>query len=186
MNKLKVALLGSLPKGDEARKDWVDWKAEYVEKISAAIPEARFLHGDLISDNAGPEAVVGHDLWLIKNADIIVVHAASKIGAGTAQEMVLAKYFHKPVISIVPKDTHHRRSNVVFHGVTIEDWIHPFIYVASDCIAESIAEGIGWTQHFLEHQDAVVIKTITAFDEAVALFEQEFPDSIKSYREEGW
>ncbi len=184
MSKLKIALLGSIPKGDEARKNWTDWKTEYVEKISLAIPEAQFLHGDLISDNVGPELVVGHDLWLIKNADIVIVHAVSKIGAGTAQEMVLAKSFGKPLISIVPKDTHHRRSNVVFHNVTIEDWIHPFIAEASDYVAENIETGIAWIQDYLTHPKE--IKNLAVFDEAISTFEKNLPEVLTSYRNQGW
>ena len=184
MAKLKIALLGSIPKGDEERKNWTDWKTEYVEKITTAIPEAQFLHGDLISDNVGPELVVGHDLWLIKNANIVIVHAVSKIGAGTAQEMVLAKSFGKPLISIVPKNTHHRRSNIVFHDVTITDWIHPFIAVASDYVAEDIEQGIAWIQEFLENPKQ--IKTIAVFDEAITSFESELPEIVESYRKLDW
>lgn len=55
-------------------------------------------------------------------------------------EMVAAKYFKKPVITVLPKDTHHRRSNLVFHGKLVEDWIHPFIWSFSDFIVESIEE----------------------------------------------
>lgn len=184
MNIVKIALLGSIPKGDDARKNWTDWKVEYREKIGVAIPQATFLHGDLINDAVGPDLVVGHDLWLIKNADIVIVHATSKIGAGTAQEMILAKYFQKPLVSIVPKDTHHRKTNIVFHGEKIEDWIHPFIYVASDFVAESIEESIVWMKEFLENPSK--IKTISVFDEKIALFEDAFPDIVKSYREQGW
>lgn len=184
MNKLKITLLGSIPKGDEERKTWADWKTEYVKKITQAIPEAQFLHGDLISDKMGADMVVGHDLWLIKNADIVIAHAPSKIGAGTAQEMVLAKSFQKPLISIVPKNTHHRRTNVTFQGVITEDWIHPFLSVASDFIAEDIKESIAWMQEFLENPKP--IKDLSVFDEKISSFEKELPDIVKSYREQGW
>lgn len=181
MNGLKFTLLGQIPKGDEARKKWSDWKTEYIKKISKAIPHAKFLHGDMISDNVGSDLVVGHDLWLIKNSDIVIVHATSKIGAGTAQEMVLTKYFQKPLITILPKDTHHRKSNIIFHNITIKDWIHPFIYVASDFIAENIDEGIKWIKEFLENPKE--IKTISIFDGKISLFEKEFPDIVKTYQE---
>ncbi len=184
MDKLKFTLLGSIPKGDEERKKWMDWKTEYIEKISKAIPQAKFLYGDLISDNVGPDLVVGHDLWLIKNSDIVIVHATSKIGAGTAQEMVFSKYFKKPLISIVPKNTHHRRTNVVFHGVKVKDWIHPFIYIASDFVAEDIEGVIKWVKEFLKNPGKV--KDISVFDEKVAYFEKELSDIVKSYRERGW
>ncbi len=181
---IKIVLLGSIPKGDKERKYWTDWKSEYVEKINKAVPQAKFLHGDLISDNAGPDLVVGHDLWLIKNTDIVIVHAATKIGAGTAQEMVLAKYFRKPLLSVVPKNTHHRRTSVVFNGVKIKDWIHPFIYVTSDLVAENIEEVIVWIRKFLNNPSKV--KTVSVFDETISLFEKELADIVKSYREQGW
>lgn len=182
--KLKVALLGSLPKGDEARKDFIDWKTEYVEKIQKAIPEALFLHGDLISDKEGSEVVVGHDLWLIKRADIVIVNAPSKIGAGTAQEIVLAKKFKRPVISLIPKDTHHRKSNVVFHGTKIKDWKHPFLDISSDVVVESIEEAIRWIKSYAKHPKKV--KDISVFDQAIAKFEKKLAKNVKEYKSQGW
>ncbi|MGH7203272.1 MAG: hypothetical protein ACREHC_02410 [Candidatus Levyibacteriota bacterium] len=96
---MKIVLLGSIPKGDEIRKNWTDWKTEYIEKLRKEIPTAHFLHGDLMSDKEGAEVVVGHDLYLIKHSDIAIVHATSKIGAGTAQEILMAKQlFQKTLI----------------------------------------------------------------------------------------
>lgn len=63
------------------------------------------MDGDAISDNAGPEMVVGHDLAMIKQADICVVDARSKIGAGTAQEIVFAKHLRKRLTRIKNDDT---------------------------------------------------------------------------------
>jgi hypothetical protein len=182
MSELKVAILGSIPKGDQEREGWIDWKTEYMEKIKEVVPSARFLHGDLIGDQVGSELVVGHDLWIIKNADVVVVSAAAKIGAGTAQEMVLAKYFRKPLVSVVPKDTHHRRSKVVFHGVTVSDWIHPFIEISSDFIAENVDECATWINVHLEEFGDV--KTLAVFDQAISSFEEKLPDFVESYRKE--
>ncbi|MFA6354109.1 MAG: hypothetical protein WCX12_00245 [Candidatus Paceibacterota bacterium] len=181
---VKITLLGSLPKGDEARKQFKDWKIEYEEKIRATIPNSNFLHGDLVSDTIGPELVVGHDLWLIKNSDIIVVNASSKIGAGTAQEILYAKYCKKPVVSVLPKNTHHRRSNVVFQGTAIEDWIHPFIFVSSDYIAETLEDAANWIALFIKTPTPV--KGITIFEEVTKQFEKEFPDIVSEYKNKGW
>ena len=57
--------------------------------------------------------------------------------------MVIAKYLKKPVVTVLPKDSqdsHHRRSNLVFNGKTVEDWIHPFIHTFSDFIISDINE----------------------------------------------
>src|SRR6476620_9613307 len=107
----KMYLAGKVPKGDLERVQEQNWREDYAQKIREVLPDVVFLDPDLIKDTVGPELVVGHDLWLIQQADIILVSVPEKIGAGTAQEMVLAKYFNKPVVTILPKDTHHRRSN---------------------------------------------------------------------------
>jgi hypothetical protein len=168
---MKVVLLGSIPKGDSTRKDWTDWKLPYVHAIRTAVPNVTFTHGDAISDNAGPQMVVGHDLAQIKRADVCVVDAQAKIGAGTAQEMVIAKYFKKPLVVVIPKGTHHRKSDVTFHGVTIEDWVHPFLYISSDYVAESIEDAANWLKEYAKSPADYPIKDLSVFEEAIEHFE---------------
>lgn len=186
MNKIKIILLGSIPKGDEVRKNWIDWKTEYIEKINKKIPEANFLHGDLISDKEGPEAVVGHDLYLIKNSDVAIVHATSKIGAGTAQEILMAKQFNIPVIAVIPKDSHHRKSNIVFHGALIEDFINPFLFISTDYVAENIEDAIQWVKKYIQSPDEVEIKDLSIMSNCIEVFKKKFPDLVRNYQKQGW
>lgn len=183
---IKIALLGSMPKGDATRSTWTDWKQEYISKIQVALPQAVFLHGDLISDSAGPEMVVGHDLWLIRQSDIVIVNASEKVGAGTAQEMILAKYFHKPVVSVLPRNTHHRKDEVVFHGTIVHDWMHPFLKVSSDNISETIEDAIAWIQKYVSANKEYVAKDITVFDELIGNFENQEKEMVDAYCKNGW
>lgn len=180
---MKIGLLGKLPKGDGARTSFVDWKTGYVKAITTQISDAKILHGDHVGDEIGPELIVGHDLWVVKNSDVLIVDGREKIGAGTAQEIILAKYFKKPVISIIPKDSHHRRSNIIFNGVNIPDWIHPFLLVSSDYVAEDINEAVAWlTKELATHQ----VKGMRVFSDSISLFEDEMPDTKAKYIEQGW
>jgi hypothetical protein len=173
LNLMKIALLGSIPKGDDARSGWVDWKDEYKRAIQKVSPQVEFLDGDAISDNAGPQLVVGHDLAMIQEADICVVDAKSKIGAGTAQEMVIAKHMKKPVVSVIPQDTHHRKNNVTFHGVIMEDWVHPFLYVSSDYVAESVHDAARWIAEYIQTNEAHrKIKDFSVFEEAIEQYKR--------------
>lgn len=183
---MKIVLLGSVPKGDDVRKNWVDWKTEYIEKLSKAFPKANFLHGDLFSDKEGPEAVVGHDLYLIKNSDIVIVHAVSKIGAGTAQEILMAKKFKKPVIAIIPKNSHHRKSNIIFHGTLIDDFINPFLFTSTDYVAENIEDAIVWIQKYLDNSKAIKIKNLSVMEECIDAFSKRFPKLVEEYKSKGW
>ena len=80
------------------------------------------------------------DCQHIKNSDLVIVNAESQLGVGTSQEMLIAKYFKKPVVTILPKDTYHRKSNIAINNKLIADWIHPFIFSTSDFILENINE----------------------------------------------
>ncbi|MEX2008126.1 MAG: hypothetical protein WD850_01385 [Candidatus Spechtbacterales bacterium] len=183
---MKIVLLGKLPKGDEARQSFVDWKKEFVDAIEAALPNASLLNGDLIRDDVGSELVVGHDLWMVKNADVVVVDAREKIGAGTAQEMVMAKYFKKPIVAVIPPDTPHRRSNLAFDGTVVEDWVHPFLEVSSDYVADDIEDAVVYLKKFSQGEIESEVKDISVFDNTIAMFEEELPRVLKKYRAQGW
>lgn len=178
---MKVMLLGSIPKGDDVREGWTDWKTPYVDAISRAVPGVTFVHGDAVSDNAGPEIVVGHDLSQVKHADVCVVDARHKIGAGTSQEIVFAKYLSKPVVIVIPKNTHHRKTNVMFHGITVEDWIHPFLFVSSDYVAESVEEAAKWLKNYESNPSRYAIKDFSVFQKAIESFENAvIPESART------
>ena len=142
-----------------------------MEKIGSRIPDAEFIHGDSISDNAGAEIVVGHDLYQVKKPDLCLVDARFKIGAGTAQEIVIAKQFNKPVVIVIPKDSHHRKSNVTFHGVQMEDWIHPFLKVSTDYVADSVEDAAQWIEAYSKSPQLNKIKGLSVFEDAIDLFE---------------
>src|SRR5215212_1204138 len=138
MRPIKVYLAGKIPKGDEIG-NLSDWRNEYITllkdcEISFISPE----NPDL--DESQPLLVFGHDCVLVREADIIVINAPDKLGVGTAQEMIIAKYFGKYVYTVLPPDTHHRRTNLNMHGRIIPDWIHPFVYAFSDKIFNNIHE----------------------------------------------
>lgn len=180
--QINITILGKVPKGDDIRESFVDWKEEYIAEIRKKLPNANILHGDHIRDDVGSVLVVGHDLWTVKNADLVIVDARAKIGAGTAQEMLMAKYFKVPVIAVIPKDTHHRRTNLTFNGVLIEDWIHPFLDVSSDYVVENAEGAVAWAKDYVDGRIQEPVKNISVFEEAIALFEKEFPQMVASYK----
>jgi len=94
-----------------------------------------------------------------------------KIGAGTAQEIVFAKHLRKPVVIVIPKDTHHRKTNAAFHGVTVEDWIHPFLYVSSDYVAESPEDAARWILDFNTDGGVSQVKDFSVFEQAIEHYE---------------
>ena len=79
-------------------------------------------------------------------------------------EMVIAKYFRKPVVTVLPKNTHHRRANLTFQGkYFVEDWIHPFIHTFSGFVVESVEDIANIKDNILTAE----IKDITIVDKAI-------------------
>jgi len=181
---LKITILGKVPKGDKIRESFADWKERYVAEIEKQIPDAKILHGDHIRDDVGSTLVVGHDLWTVKNADVVVVNGEEKVGAGTAQEILMAKYFQRPVVCVIPKETHHRKSNLSFNGLLIEDWIHPFLDISSDYIAPSLEDAVSWVKDYGEGKVTAPIKDISVFEKAIEQFESTFPEMVERYKAE--
>lgn len=168
---MKIYLAGKVPKGDEIGSI-EDWRMNSASALSQ-IPGVEFLSpDDPTLDESQPFIVFGHDCYLIKECDAVVVNASAKLGVGTAQEMVIAKYFRKPVVSVLPKDTHHRRLNLPMHAGVVPDWIHPFIFSTSDIVVEDFREATAWLMHYIHAPQDQYIKGIEIIE-----------DAIKAYRE---
>jgi hypothetical protein len=171
--KFKIFLAGSVPKGDSERKQWTDWKTDY-KKILSQFDNLEFLDGDTWKDDTKPFLLFGHAVNLIKTADIVIVNAEKKIGngigVGTAQEIIVAKYFSRPVITVLPKNTHHRRSNIEFNGTMISDWISPFLLSTSDLVVETIDGSLRWIKEYIENPKSKKIKDINIIDDAIEAY----------------
>ncbi|MEK7618150.1 MAG: hypothetical protein AAB410_03310 [Patescibacteria group bacterium] len=162
---MKIYLAGNVPKGADEERDFRNWRLAYKE-ILEKIFDAEFLlpnAGDI--DENDFLLIVGKDSSSIKSSDLVIVNAEEKLGAGTAMEMVIAKYFKKPVITVMPKNSHHRRTNVLFQGkYLVEDWMHPFIHTFSDFIVDSV-DDIG---NIKSELSGAAIKDISIIDKAIA------------------
>jgi nucleoside 2-deoxyribosyltransferase len=165
---MKIYLAGSVPKGEAELKNFVDWRIKYQQTLKNIFDAEYVDPFNRILDESDYQAIVGNDCRHIKNCDLIIINAENQIGAGTAQEMIIAKYFTKPVISVIPKNSYHRRANLTIHNQLIADWIHPFIFTFSDFIIESI-EGIVTLK---DKVFSAKIKNINIIDEAVKYRDQ--------------
>jgi len=161
---MKIYLAGSVPKGDAEAVGFDNWRVRYSKVLSSVFEGAEFVDPYVReADESDEKLVFGLDCEQIKSSDLIVVFAESQLGVGTSQEIVVAKYFGRPVITVLPKDTHHRRSNVVFHDVLIEDWIHPFLGSFSDFVVEKV-EDIAGIAGLLDETE---VKNMSVIDDAI-------------------
>jgi hypothetical protein len=162
---MKIYLAGNVPKGDKELESYVNWRKHYAAIISRHL-KAEFIDPYERCEGVredDPISVFGADCRHIKESDLIIINAENQLGVGTSQELVIAKYFQKPVITILPKGSFHRKINALFDGEIIEDWIHPFIYAFSDVILERIED----FQFTPESLNKIQPKTISIIDSAI-------------------
>ncbi len=194
---MKIYLAGSVPKGGEEEKTFVNWRFIYKEVLEKFL-DAEFIQhfhsrhksesysstenintnsavskeesAEFIFPNSGDMdesdylLIVGKDSKSIKESDLVIVNAEERLGAGTSMEMVIAKYFKKPVIVVMPKNSHHRRANVMFQNkYFVEDWMHPFIHTFADFIVEKVEE----IEKLKDIILSTPVKDITIIDKAI-------------------
>lgn len=136
--RIRVYLAGKVPKGAAEEAAAIDWRGTYAAALSEVGDFETLSPEDPTLDENYPERVFGHDCYLIRECDMVIINAMTKLGVGTAQEMLIAKYFNKHVFTVLPKDSHHRRSNLKMNGIHVAEWVHPFLYCTSDAIFEDL------------------------------------------------
>lgn len=138
--QIKIYLAGRIPIGNESGVDPL-WRKKYIRQLERLAPRAIIFdptHRDINEEDA--KAVFGHDLFLIKQADLILANAETRVGLGTAQEMIIAKYFQKPIVVVSPKDSYYSPTKTSINGKKVKKWHHPFLAAISDWIIEDIEE----------------------------------------------
>lgn len=164
---MRIYLAGKVQKTSEGI-DAPDWRADYTRALGND-GHFEFLHpDDPTLDESRPEVVFGHDCWMLQQADVIVVNASEKLGAGTAQEMIIAKHFAKPVLTVLPRGSHHRR-RLELHGQVVEDWKHPFVF----CTSDEVFDDLDSLRAYLDDRTNMAggqPKTMRVIDEAIATY----------------
>lgn len=166
IHSVTVYLAGKVAKGAEIGVA-PDWREEYAQSISQVGPFKFLSPDDPTLDENFPELVFGHDCYQVRECDVLVVNAAAKLGVGTAQEMLIAKYFGKRVLVVLPRDTHHRRTNLRMHDHVVSDWIHPFIACTSDAIVASLDELCVYLKQNWDDIEARPSRTLAVIDSAI-------------------
>jgi hypothetical protein len=156
----KIYLAGKVAKGPEIGTTR-DWRQEYIDQISQSGSFEFLSPENPLLDESQPLLVFCHDCYLVRECDILLVDASGKLGVGSAQEMVIAKYFGKYVYTILPENTHHRRSNLRMYDFIVADWIHPFIFAFSDRIFKSITE---LSQFFSDKEQSLLNEPLICLD----------------------
>lgn len=138
--KLKIYIAGKVSKNSSFGTHY--WRDDFCEKLEQL--SGRELENlDPLKNGVqhdSPEAVFGADCDLISKCDAMIVYLSDDISVGGSQEILIAKYFKKPVIGFAPIGGKFNGSVKEHLGVIIKNYKDPFVFSTCDIVCGSIKE----------------------------------------------
>ncbi len=175
MKKLKVYIAGKVsPDSVFGRHDWRD---EFCTKLTE-LSGFDFVNLDPTKanenfnlDENNDLLIFGRDCFMIKSADLVIVNLTDDISVGGSQEMLIAKYYKKPLVGIAPKGGKFYKEEKEILGKVYKNWKHPFVSVPCDTIVEDISGVVEFIKDFFSQANPSP-KDIAILDEALKYYEE--------------
>ncbi len=134
-----------------------------------ALDPTKFEHGfDL--DHQNCMLLVGRNCYMIQQADFVFVNLTDDISVGGSQEMLIAKYFGTPLVGLAPRGGKFNKDTEVICGRTYTDFVHPYVKLSCDKIAETVEEAAEFIQAYLKQPHPVKNKGI--IDQALCYYKK--------------
>lgn len=137
---MKVYIAGKVSKNSSFGKH--HWRDEFCGKLSQ-LSGKELVNLDparLDSSIESPEMIFGFDVDLISQCDVFIVYLSDDISVGGSQEILIAKYLHKPVIGFAPYGGKFNGSRREHFGKIIENFKDPFVFATCDVVCGTVEE----------------------------------------------
>lgn len=121
-----------------------------------------------------PEMAFGRDSFFIKNSDLVIVNLTDDISVGGSQEMLIAKYFNKPLLGIAKEGGKFVNSKFNDFGRTV-NFVHPFVFVPCDAIVNDIDGAAEWIRNNIEKVKHP--KGINCIDKSIEYYVKNYLDT---------
>ena len=166
MKELKVYIAGKVSKDSVFGKHhWRDEFCAELEKLSGL----KLVNLDPVKSETNlenPSEVFGCDCYMISKADVVVVYLSDDISIGGSQEILIAKYFKKPVVGLAPLSGKFNGSKKEYAHGTVQDYKDPFVFSTCDVVCDDIKG----TAQALKELDKLQVKHISLIDDFIKDF----------------
>jgi hypothetical protein len=169
MKPLKVYVAGKMS-GHSHYSEYT-WRDDFLREINK-INGMKFISFDptaAAKDYSDLEMVFGSDVHMISEVDLVIVYLNDDISVGGSQEILIAKYFNKPVIGLAPRGGKFNGRSKEVAGQVIKNYKHPFVYSTCDVICGDIKE----VATALKNLKKINPKSLDLIDDAHRKFNQE-------------
>lgn len=141
MKTLKVYVAGKVSKDSVFGTH--HWRDEFCSKLEE-LSGRKLTNLDptkIEGDQGDYKTVFAACCRMIKEADVVVVYLSDDISIGGSQEILIAKYFKKPVIGLAPLGGKFNGSTKEYFGQKVENYQDPFVFNTCDEVTGDI-EGV--------------------------------------------
>jgi hypothetical protein len=165
--ELKIYIAGKVSPNSVFGK--THWRDEFCKKLSE-LSGYELVNLDPVKtpegfDENNSKMIFGRNCFLIKNSDLVIVNLTDDISVGGSQEMIIAKYFSKPLAGLAAKEGKFNKSEREFNGKIYKDWKDSFVVSSCDWVFENIEELGGFLKNdFAQSNNS---KNISYIDDAV-------------------
>jgi hypothetical protein len=140
MKSLQVYVAGKVSKDSVfGTHHWRDGFCEKLTELSG-IQLHNLDPTKIEGSNSDPETIFKACCRLIQQSDVAVVYLSDDISVGGSQEILIAKYFKKPVIGLAPKGGKFNGSTKEYFGQVITDFKDPFVFSTCDVVCGTVEE----------------------------------------------
>lgn len=164
---IAIYLAGSIKKEHETNDSyWTDEDMSFLQTHLRPY-EVSFLNPAFRSDDlSDQQSVFGRDMLQVFCSDVVFVDARERRGLGVGAEMMWAKLHKLPIVTLAPKNSHYHKNSTSLLGVTVHQWIHPFVESLSDKIVENLQEGALWINQVMK-DPSIKIKDLKDIEAAM-------------------
>ncbi|HIG96991.1 MAG TPA: hypothetical protein HA230_01455 [Candidatus Aenigmarchaeota archaeon] len=172
MKPIKVYIAGKVsPDSSMGTSFWRDEFCKQLEEKSGF----KIINLDPTTRKAlpfDPQMVFGRDSFFIKNSDLVIVNLTDDISVGGSQEMLIAKYFKKPLLGIAKEGGKFVNNSFNDFG-RIVDFVHPFVLGTCDAIVGSEDEAAEWIKKNFEKIEP---KGMSCVDDSIKYYMKNYLD----------
>ena len=135
---MKVYIAGKVA-NDSLHKRY-DWRDDFCANL-AKLSNLTLENLDPIKiqeDTMTPHDIFAKDCYLISQCDAMVVYLSDDISVGGSQEILIAKYFQKPVIGLAPRGGKFNGSSRKVAGRLVHNFQCPFVFSTCDIVCDDL------------------------------------------------
>jgi nucleoside 2-deoxyribosyltransferase len=138
-NLVKLYIAGKVSKDSSFGKH--HWRDEFCNEL-VQLSGLELTHLDPLAEEtsvSGVSDIFAKDCRLIEQSDLVVVYLSDDISVGGSQEILIARYLHKPVIALAPFGGKFNGCKKEMLGAVIEDFQDPFVFTTCDIVCGDVA-----------------------------------------------